>query len=59
MKRLVFIGGRLTQAAALLILPSAIWTAEIRHSEKATIGIFVFSIALFTAGFFATRLVSR
>jgi hypothetical protein len=59
MRRLVFFAGRLTQAAALLILPSAIWTAEIRHSERESIGIFVFSIVLFTAGFLCTRLVSK
>ncbi len=59
MKRAVYAGGRAAQAVALLILPSAIWTAEIRHSEKETIGIFVIAIVLFLAGWTLTRLVSR
>lgn len=44
---------------ALLILPSAIWMAEIRHSEKGAISIFILSVLVFAIGFCLARVASR
>ncbi len=56
-RRWVWGAGRAAQITALVLMPAAIWAGEIRKSEREAIGIFVFSILLFAAGFFLARLV--
>ena len=51
--------GRALQLLGLLVLPSAIWMAEMTHSEAASIGLFLCSIAVFFAGYALTRLSIR
>ena len=59
MKRTLFMAGRTAQALALVAMPSAIWAAEFRKSEREAVTIFVGCMLLFLAGFLVTRLVSR
>ena len=44
--------GRFLQLTALLALPSAIWAGEWGHNERAAIGIFLGSLAIFFVGYF-------
>jgi hypothetical protein len=56
MKAFLYRAGRAFQLIALLTLPSAIWVAEIDHSERGAIAIFVGCLALFSAGYLLSRL---
>ena len=46
--------GRAFQLIGLLAMPSAIWAAEVMHSEALCIGVFVGAGILFLIGFFLT-----
>ena len=59
MKGMLFGFGRALQLLALLVLPSAIWTAEMTHSEAVSIGLFLCSVTVFFAGYALTRLSIR
>ena len=58
-KTAVFGLGRALQLLSLLVLPSAIWTAEMTHSEAVSIALFVSSVAVFFAGYALTRFSIR
>ena len=55
MKPLYYLG-RIVQVFSLLIMPSAIWAAEFRHSEREALGIFLGSTAIFFIGFGLSRI---
>lgn len=59
MRRTVYGAGRLCQVLGLLALPSAIWVAELEHSERGAVTIFAASLGVFAAGTLLVRLVSR
>lgn len=46
----LYFAGRTLQVIGLLLLPSAIWAAEVLRSEAMAIGIFLGSVVLFFAG---------
>ncbi len=51
MRQLVYQAGRAFQLAGLIALPSAIWVAQIGHSERGCIAIFISSVAVFFFGY--------
>ena len=59
MKQVVFGFGRALQLLSLLVLPSAIWTAEMTRSEAMAVGLFAGSVVVFFAGYGLTRLSIR
>jgi hypothetical protein len=59
MKGLLHFSGRGLQLLALLVLPSAIWSAEMTRSEALSIGLFVASVVIFFAGYALTRVSVR
>ena len=60
MKKAALFGfGRALQLLSILVLPSAIWTAEMTHSEAMSIALFVSSVAVFFTGYALTRFSVR
>lgn len=51
MRQWMYHAGRAFQLAGLIALPSAIWVAQIGHSERGSIAIFVSSVAVFGLGY--------
>lgn len=47
--------GRALQFIGLLVMPSAMWFAEVQHSEARSIGVFVGAGVLFLIGMMLTR----
>ena len=54
--RFFYSAGRVLQLIGLLAMPSSIWIAEFRHSERGAISVFLGSILIFIFGWFLTRI---
>ena len=52
---MIYFTGRTLQVIGLVAMPSAIWVAAVYHNERACIGIFAGSLAVFTLGYFFAR----
>lgn len=59
MKTLLSVLGRALQLLALLVLPSAIWVAQMGRSETSSIAIFLASLGAFFAGTALRRISFR
>jgi hypothetical protein len=47
---ILYYTGRIFQLIGLIAMPSSIWVAQFEHNERGSIGIFVASILVFSAG---------
>ena len=54
--RFFYYAGRVLQLIGLLAMPSSIWIAEFRHSERGAISVFLGSIAVFILGWLLARI---
>ncbi len=52
----VYKTGRMLQVLALLLMPSAIWAAQIKRSERASVSLFCISIVIFALGYVLTQI---
>ena len=52
--RFFYSAGRVLQLIGLLAMPSSIWIAEFRHSERGAISVFLGSMGLFFIGWLLT-----
>jgi len=55
-KRFFYFLGRTLQLIGLLVLPSAVWVAEVQKSEAGAIGVFVAGIGIFFIGWVFSKL---
>jgi len=53
---MVYFLGRSLQFIGLLIMPTAMWFAEVQHSEARSIGVFVGAGIVFLIGLLLTRI---
>ena len=51
--------GRAFQCAGLVVMPSAILAAEMLHSERIAVGLFIGSALIFAAGTFLIKIGKR
>ena len=56
MKSFLYFTGRTLQLIGLLVLPSAIWAAEILRSESGAIGLLAGGVVIFFIGWLLVRI---
>ena len=56
MRKIFYHAGRFLQLFGLLVMPSAIWVAEFRHSEWGAISVFLGSTGVFIFGWLLARI---